>query len=433
VPDRFPAVWSNGVITPLPIPPGYAYAANLQNYKINYSGTVAGSVQAPDGTYHVVLWENGNPTVIEPPASLFPGCSGPAGSLSYALNSAGHILIFTVYPNDPSFNGYLGPCTAFWAYPAATRLRFPTPPQCTGLPVNGGHPLTYAGSPPVAMNDADQVVENIENLYCGPPYVNPAPIPTYDPAVIQASGSFAFLPANSLTFAGAVGAEATEINNVGDVHGFESDLSGQTTVVIWDSAGVHVLGPSPSGYASLNNVGQVLYASAILTPSQQWAIWQNGVSTPIQLPPGLAPTGGPYGGLNDAGQFTASDGGNFYLATPSGACGQDVTSQVQVTRGGFRLNHSTGHFTQTVTVTNTGGFSIAGPISLALDNVPANATLFGISGATLCDPPQGSPYMNLAAASLDPDVPVAGTVEFIDTANTGITYNARVLAGPRGR
>jgi hypothetical protein len=41
--------------------------------------------------------------------------------------------------------------------------------------------------------------------------------------------------------------------------------------------------------------------------------------------------------------------------------------------------------------------------------------------------------MNLAAASLDPDVPVAGTVEFIDTANTGITYNARVLAGPRGR
>jgi hypothetical protein len=99
---------------------------------------------------------------------------------------------------------------------------------------------------------------------------------------------------------------------------------------------------------------------------------------------------------------------------------------------GFGYNHSTGHFIKTVTVTNTSGCSIAGPISVALDSVPANATLFGISGATLCDLFQGSPYVNLAAASLDPGAAGTGTVEFIETANTGITYTVGVLAGPGG-
>jgi hypothetical protein len=73
-------------------------------------------------------------------------------------------------------------------------------------------------------------------------------------------------------------------------------------------------------------------------------------------------------------------------------------------------------------VTNTSGSSIAGPISVALDNVPANAMLFGISGATLCDLFQGSPYVNLAAASLDPGAAVTGTVEFIDTARQHHLY-----------
>jgi len=147
----------------------------------------------------------------------------------------------------------------------------------------------------------------------------------------------------------------------------------------------------PSGYASLNNVGQVVYlitrSGSPQFESGEFELWQNGVSTPIQLPAGLCGRDDfpASAWLNDAGQFTASDGAAFYFLTPSGGgCAVDVTSQVQVTRGAYRYNHSTGHFIKTVTVTNTSGSSIAGPISVALDNVPANVTLFGISGATLC-------------------------------------------------
>ena len=225
-------------------------------------------------------------------------------------------------------------------------------------------------------------------------------------------------------------------NNLGAVHGFIDD-GGVDHVIIWDSNGIHDLGPS--GYAWLNNVGAVFYLNTRPAVPQfesgAFYLWQNGVSSPIQIPAGIfGPDDFPSTAqANDAGQFTAGDGAAFYLFTPSGPCGQDVTSQVQVTRGGFRYNRTTGHFIQIVTLTNTGGSSIAGPISLALDNVPANATLFGISGATLCDTPQGSPYISLGAASLDPGVPVAATVEFIDTARTGITFDVRVLAGPGGR
>ncbi len=434
--DRFPAVWNNGVITPLPIPSGYAYLAQLQSYAINDSGTVIGTLQvAGTNTTHIVVWTNGVPTVL--PDAPIPGacsgagctCSTTGSSGSYGLNAAGHILGSTSYPSyQPGGQG----CSRFWVFGGANFRILPTPIPaiCKSPPVPPGYaPGVGVGSP--AMNDADQVVQTVNNFFCGPPYIVPG-FPAEDPALIQPSGSYSFLPLGSLP-----AAAGGQINNLGDVHGFVDD-GGVDHVVIWDGNGVHDLGPS--GYGSLNNIGQVVYlgpqsARGSSFEGGSFYLWQNGVSTPIQLPAGLfGPDDFPApGSLNDAGQFTAGDGGAFYLLTPTGACAADVTSQLAITRGGFRYNHGTGHFTQAITVTNTGGSSIAGPISIALDNVPSNATLFGISGATLCATPQGSPYMNLAAATLDPGVPIAVTIEFIDTAQTGIAYNIRVLAGPGGR
>ncbi len=436
--DRFPAVWSNGVITPLPIPSGYVYLAELNTYYINDSGTVVGTVQEASSTRtHVVEWTNGVPAVLSD-APINGACSGAGctcstigSSASYGLNAAGHILGSTSYPSyQPGGPG----CSGFWLYNGANFRILPTPIPaiCTSPPLPPGYaPGIGVGFP--AMNDADQVVQTVNNFFCGPPYIVPG-FPAEDPALILPNGSYSFLPLGSLA-----AAAAGQINDLGDVHGFIDD-GGVDHVVIWDVNGVHDLGPS--GYASLNNVGQVVYLGPPGTGSSTgcfeggcFFLWQNGVSNPIQLPAGLfGPDDFPApGSLNDAGQFTAGDGAAFYLLTSSGACGQDVSSKVQVTRGGFRLNHATGHFTQTLTVTNTSGSSIIGPISIALDNIPTNATLFGIGGATLCDTPQGSPYMNLSTASLDPGVPAAATVEFMDTANTGITYNVRVLAGPGGR
>lgn len=424
--NRFPAVWANGVYQALPIPSGYQYGGTLQNYKINDSGDVVGTALLPvtfngttSMTSHVVLWQNVSPTRIEPSATLFPGCVGTPSSTPSALNSSGHILILSAYTFDPSFNGYPGPCYAYWIYPTgSSTLSFPFPPQCLGLPGAAAHPMTYDALPSKGMNDADQVLENILNSYCGPPYVNPAPTTTYDPAVIQPGRSFSFLPASGFTFGGGSGARAEAIDNLGIVQGFADNAA-----LIWDSSGVHVLGPGL--VASLNNVGQALYA-----PGNSPLLWQNGVSTPIQLPPGLIPAGP----LNDAGQFTATDGANGrYLVSPSGACGQDVTLQTQLARGGFRYNHTTTHFTQAITVTNAGGSAITGPISLAFDNLPAKATVFGISGATQCLPPQGSQYINLGSASLASGSSASSTLQFINTERSGISYQPRVITGAARR
>ena len=427
--NRFPAVWANGVFQALPIPPGYQYSATLQEYKINDSGDVVGAVLLPSTsnrpiTSHVVLWQNGTPTLIEPPPTLFPGCLGIPDSTPSALNSSGHILILTSYTADPSFNGYPHPgrCYAYWIYPTgSSTLSFPFPPQCLGIPDVHGPVMGYDAIPKKTMNDADQVVENIVNYYCGPPYVNPAPTTTYDPAVIQPGGSFSFLPAGGFTFGGGSGARAEEMDNLGIVQGFADNGA-----LIWDGNGVHVLGPGL--VASLNNVGQALYA-----PGNSPLLWQSGVSTPIQLPPGLSLSGST---LNDAGQFVAKDSNSqssFYLLTPSGTCGQDVTSQTQVTRGGFRYNHTTTHFTQAITVTNAGGSAITGPISLAFDNLPAKATVFGISGATQCLPPQGSQYINLGSASLASGNSASATLQFINTERSGVSYQPRVITGAARR
>jgi hypothetical protein len=154
--------------------------------------------------------------------------------------------------------------------------------------------------------------------------------------------------------------------------------------------------PTPVELVKLQLHRQSMYGQSASGSHQfesgEFELWQNGVSTAIQLPAGLCGRDDfpASAWLNDAGQFTAGDGAAFYFLPPSGGrCVVDVTSQVQVNRGGFRYNHSTGHFIKTVTVTNTSGCSIWGPISVALANVPANGTLFGISGATLCDPLRG--------------------------------------------
>lgn len=455
--NRGPAVWSNGVITPLPIPAGYSYIAVLSYYGINDSGTVVGTLQvAGTNVSHVVEWTNGVPTIL-PDAPIPAACSGSGcqcstsgSSTSFGINAAGHIVGSTTYPTAGPPGTPANPaCSATWIYngssfrvfqyPATypngvtSEFPFPEPAQCTSLPL-GYYPgvgLAFGA----ALNDADVALETLNNFFCGPPYVNPG-FPASDPFVIR-NGSASFLSLGTLA-----AASAGQINNLGQVHGFIDD-GGTSHVIIWDSNGIHNLGPS--GYASLNNVGQVVYLDTSHTlggscyESGCFGIWQNGVSSTVQLPAAIF---GPDdfaapGPLNDAGQFVAGDGANYYLLSPSGPCAQDVTSQVQITRSGFRYNRSTGLFALIGSVTNTSGSPIPGPISLVVDNLSTNASLYGIAGDTLCAAPQGSPYVNIGTIgegqTLAPGASISGAINFIDSAQTGITYSLRVLAGPGGR
>jgi uncharacterized membrane protein len=438
--DRFPAVWSNGVITPLPIPSGYDYFADPFWYAINDSGTVVGTMQVGGtNTSHVVVWENGVPTVL-PDAPIPGACTGSGctcspdpsstnysvGSTSFGLNTAGNIVGSSTYP--PYVAGGQT-CSGYWVYDGATFRLLPVaiPAECTSPPLPPGYAPGVAVALGAAINDADQVVQTLDNFFCGPPYITPG-FPAADPFFIQTNGNYSFLPLGAV--AGAVG---LAINNLGVVLGTNGGFDSFGQIVIWDASGLQVVGEGT--YATLNNLDEVLYLSGNPGGPNQVAIWYRGVSTPIQFPSGLFPPDDNItpSSINDAGQFTVEDGVNFYLMTPSRPCAQNVTSEVQVTHGTFTYVPTTGRFTQTVTLTNTGGSSIPGPISIALDNLPASASLYGISGATLCDPPKGSPYIYFAAGPLASQASVTGTLQFIDTAHTAAPYEVRVLAGPGER
>jgi hypothetical protein len=409
---RAPVLWTNGVGMTLPVPAGYHWddSGGSTNFALNDSGTVAALVQSnnPALGNRIAVWNNGAPTLLPLP----PNCTGVAGL--NGMNRAGHIL------GSAGSNLGGGACSSpggmpeFWIWNGSS---FEIIPQPAGVP--GCLDLAYLignSSGGRALNDADHAAMYqywVENL-------GGCSIPNQEQPLI-------FTPPAGINFLPPIFSSSVQINNQDQM---VVSLSGSgNDVQFWDGAAFHDLGIDAGAY--LNNAKQVVYTVQDL----QMNIWQSGASAPIALPavvldphvfPGIA-------GFNDSGQIALNAGSGPYLLSPSGACGQDVTSQVQVTRGGFRLNRTTQHFTQIITVTNTGVGTIAGPMSVALDGVPAAASLFGIAGATLCQTPQGSPYLNAPDASLAPGASTTLTLDFIDTANAGITYSTRVLAGSGGR
>lgn len=114
-------------------------------------------------------------------------------------------------------------------------------------------------------------------------------------------------------------------------------------------------------------------------------------------------------------------------------CAEDVTASLSVTRGGYVLNPVTGHYAQTVTVKNNSSGTITGPLSLVLDNLSADATLFDATGATdSLELPAGSPYVNVNV-NLAAGQSASFALQFADPSHAPITYNTRVLAGPGTR
>ena len=113
-------------------------------------------------------------------------------------------------------------------------------------------------------------------------------------------------------------------------------------------------------------------------------------------------------------------------------CASDVTSSIGITYSGVTLNPMTRRYVQTVTLRNNSTATIVGPISLVLDKLSANVTLYNSSGTTALVLPAGSPYMN-ANTNLAPGRSVALQLQFTNTGNIVFSYEARVLAGPGSR
>ena len=101
-------------------------------------------------------------------------------------------------------------------------------------------------------------------------------------------------------------------------------------------------------------------------------------------------------------------------------------------KSGFAYNFTTNRFNQTVTLTNLDAQnSVPGPISLVLDSLSGNASLYNPSGVTAVQLPAGSPYAN--TSGLAPGASVTFVIQFTDPTKTLITYTPRVLAGSAPR
>jgi len=146
------------------------------------------------------------------------------------------------------------------------------------------------------------------------------------------------------------------------------------------------------------------------------------------------PNAGYYG--SDSFTFTVNNGVNTSApATVSLTVLQtlfDVSGQVTVTRGPLLINRASGSYQQVLTLTNTGGTTITGPISVIIGSL-ANATLSNATGVTSSLVPTGRPYINPATVSLAPAASTTVTLLFHYTGPGSISYATTVVAGPGSR
>lgn len=115
-----------------------------------------------------------------------------------------------------------------------------------------------------------------------------------------------------------------------------------------------------------------------------------------------------------------------------GSCATNAAPSLTIVRSGFRFSNATQRFVQTAVIRNTGSTPVAGPLSLVLDALSANAALFNRTGLTSCASPTGSPYLDAltsAGASILPGQTVTLTLEFTNPTNQPINYTTRILAG----
>ncbi len=135
----------------------------------------------------------------------------------------------------------------------------------------------------------------------------------------------------------------------------------------------------------------------------------------------------------DTFQYRASDGSASSapatVRIQVNAVVENVTAQVSVLRGGFVRKPGTTSFLQKVTIKNTGGVAVGGPLYLVFDSLSAGVTVSGAAGVTSATTPAGSPYVLVQPGALAAGASVAVQVVFVNPSLAPITYVPRVLAG----
>jgi hypothetical protein len=113
--------------------------------------------------------------------------------------------------------------------------------------------------------------------------------------------------------------------------------------------------------------------------------------------------------------------GVLTFASPTPA---DVSAHVSVTHTGFGRNRANGVWTATLTVKNTSGASIAGPIEVALTKLPANVTMVNGAGTR-----NGDPYVTVSPGALAAGASASAMIQFNNPSSGFIDFTPVTYSG----
>jgi hypothetical protein len=102
----------------------------------------------------------------------------------------------------------------------------------------------------------------------------------------------------------------------------------------------------------------------------------------------------------------------------------DVSGQVSVTHTGFGRNRVNGVWTATLTVKNTSGSAIGGPVQVVLTKLPSNVTMVNGTGVR-----NGDPYITVSAGTLAPGASANVMIQFNNPSNGFIDFTPVTYSG----
>jgi hypothetical protein len=179
-----------------------------------------------------------------------------------------------------------------------------------------------------------------------------------------------------------------------------------------------------------------------LTPSATTAMTVNGSQAAFQAGRGAVLTLDTTGASGAANQGTAAGAGRWTFGNRQAVTYSnlavplvDVSGRVAVSATALTAGAAANTYAQTVTIRNTGGSAIVGPLSLVLDGLGSGVTLNGGTGVTQSRAPAGSPYVNVALPGnvLAANQSVTVVLSFRAPSRSAIAYHSRVLAGTGAR